>query len=239
MRLSLFISLVLTVAVAKAQVAVPGKIIRAATPAANPMNPNGDAFITTTGVAFTGPLDETQFEVPFSPITQYEAEPGDDNDIKESTGCDNYEMVEDAARGANTAYYYTADPDGIRNNGDELVLFRFRVARWDNGSAAFSILIDTDNRFGFTGPTRDPNAVAGNPGFELEVVLIKTSDVAAGIKVSYCSFNASTGLAVVALNDCIPTVSSAIIEIRKAAFRKSTGVTSMWKAKPDSHFDAA
>jgi gliding motility-associated-like protein len=152
---------------------VRGSILKPATPAANPMNPNGDGFITSTGGAFTGPLDETEFEIPYVPIAQYQAEPETDNQY--SKGCAIYEMVDDGALGAESAYYYTRDPDQIPNNGDEQILFRWRLASWQNGATAFSILIDTDNRFGFSGPAPDPNAITGNPGFEIEIVVANSN----------------------------------------------------------------
>jgi protocadherin Fat 4 len=150
---------------------IPGAIRTAAIPASNPMNPNGDAYVTSTGARFAGPLDETEFEIPYLPIAQYQAEPENDNQYPQRLGCDLYEMVDDPANNAESAYYYTRDPDGIANNGDEQVLFRWRLAGWQNGATAFSILIDTDNKFGFSGPTRDPNAVTGNPGFEIEIIV--------------------------------------------------------------------
>ena len=133
----------------------------------NPMDPNGDGYITTTGAAFKGPLDEIEFELPFIPIPAYQPEPGPDNQVP-STSCTIYELVGDAANGAESSYYYYQDPDAIPASGDERIFFRSRVARL-NGSGGLSILIDTDQKFGFTGPEQDPNAVVGNPGFELEI----------------------------------------------------------------------
>src|SRR5687768_16803373 len=144
-----------------------GSIIDPASPAANPMNPNGDAYITSTNGVFTGPLDETQFELPFRPIQQYGPESAEDNQA--SGGCSILELVDDQVNGAESAYYYYKDPDGIANNGDEIIIFRFRLAKFTNGSTGFSILFDLDNKFGFSGPAADPNAIVGNPGFEREV----------------------------------------------------------------------
>ena len=50
-------------------------------------------------------------------------------------------------------------------------MFRFRLGGTANNSKGYSILIDTDQKFGATGPEADPNYVPGNPGFEIEVVL--------------------------------------------------------------------
>ena len=46
-----------------------------------PLDPNGDEWITSTGAAFTGPLDETEFELPFIPIPEYQPEPVPDNQV--------------------------------------------------------------------------------------------------------------------------------------------------------------
>ena len=135
---------------------ISGSILDPAAPAINPLDPNGDGFITSTGLKFTGPGDdEAEFELPFLPLQQYESEPGADNQY--TAGCEIYEIVHDESTSA--GYYFYQDPDALPDNGDERIFFRFRVARYSNGSTAFSVLIDTDYRFGFSGPERDPNAV--------------------------------------------------------------------------------
>jgi hypothetical protein len=58
---------------------VPGSVHDPASPVINPLDPNGDGFITSTGAAFTGPSDETQFELPFIAVRQCSAEPGAEN----------------------------------------------------------------------------------------------------------------------------------------------------------------
>lgn len=165
MRIYLSLMALLMCAFAHGQ--TPGAIVDAAT-LPNPLDPNGDGWITTTGSAFTGPVDETEFELPFVPIPEYQPEPVPDNQVP-STSCTMLELVGQTSTGVESTYYYYQDPDGIAGNGDERIFFRFRVARLRNSSVAFSILIDTDYKFGFTGPDADPNAVVGNPGFELEL----------------------------------------------------------------------
>src|SRR5688500_17348035 len=171
MRIQLLLLAVLMCALVHAQ---PPGAIRNATGVSNPMDPNGDGFITSTGSAFTGPLDETEFELPFIAIPAYQMEPVPDNQVPSST-CTMYELVGDAANGAESTYYYYQDPDGIPDNGDERIFFRFRIARVTNSAVGLSILIDTDQKFGFSGPDADPNALVGNPGFELEISVITSS----------------------------------------------------------------
>ncbi len=148
-----------------------GDIFTAATPATNPMDPNGDGFITTTGGFFTGAptLEESEFEITYIELPNFGTEP--DGDLQTGSNCGSTEIVENTANSSNGSYYYISDPDGIPDNGDELMLFRMRIAQNPSGAFGYSFLVDTDNLFGFAGATADPNAIAGNPGFEIEVVL--------------------------------------------------------------------
>ena len=138
MRIYLLIAL-LFAGVLHAQ--VPGSVLDPAVPAINPLNPNGDGFITSSAAAFSGPSDEAEFELAFLPVQQYQAEPAADNQF--AAGCQFYELVHDPATNADAAYFLYSNPDGIPDDGDELMLFRFRVARYSNGVTAFSFLIDT------------------------------------------------------------------------------------------------
>ena len=177
MRLYLTFSAMLVTSAIFAQVS--GSIFDPAVPAINPMDPNGDGYVTSTNVAFTGPSDETQFELPFIPLQQYEHEPAIDG----GSGCKFYDLVNDAQRNAESAYSYFKDPDGIPENGDELLILRLRLASFSTTTCTFSILIDTDYRFGFSGPEADPNAVIGNPGFEKAVSVVTSTGTSGGVRV--------------------------------------------------------
>ncbi|MES2431274.1 MAG: T9SS type A sorting domain-containing protein [Bacteroidota bacterium] len=71
----------------------------------------------------------------------------------------------------------TVDGSGfyIFNDGTNL-LVRLRMGGIVSGSKGYSLLLDTDSKFGATGPSADPNyqpattGINGNPGFELEIV---------------------------------------------------------------------
>lgn len=179
MRTGLTFIVLISPCVLQAQVA--GTIVDPAIPAVNAMNPNGDGYVTSTSAPFTGPLDETEFELPFVPFAQYQNEPSsDDPDV---AGCAFFDLVSAPSQGARSAYYYFKNPDGIADNADDLIVFRLRVAAYSTASNSFSVLIDTDYRFGFSGLEADPNAVAGNPGFEKEIVVHTNTGSTGGVKV--------------------------------------------------------
>lgn len=180
-KMGIYLSLFLAFFASYAYGQVRGSILDPAAPALNPMDPNGDGFITASGSAFVGPLDHSEFELPFLPLSQYEDEPGADNQY--APGCEFYELIAEADANVYPGYYYFRDPDGVSDNGDELIFFRFRVARFSNGATAFSILIDEDYRFGFEGAEADRNAVQGNPGFEKEVVILNHTGSDGGVWV--------------------------------------------------------
>lgn len=141
-----------------AEAHVRGSIFKSATPAINFTNPNGDGFISSTGAPFSHLLDKTKFESPYLPIVQCHAESEHDAQSDRALRYGLYQLVDDSASHAESAFDHTRDPDGITNNSDEQLLFRCRLAGWQNGTPAFGNLLDIDNNFGFSGPTRHPNA---------------------------------------------------------------------------------
>ncbi|MBT8273718.1 MAG: hypothetical protein KJO77_07925, partial [Bacteroidia bacterium] len=142
----------------------PGQIYTAASPAINPMDPNGDGWITSSAGIFTGGNELPEFEIPFNEVPQLTGEPS--SDLQTGATCAASEIVSDPGTGSAGGYYYISDPDGTPDNGDELIIFRMRIARQANGAFGYSFLFDTDLKFG----PSDPNSIAGNPGFEMEVI---------------------------------------------------------------------
>ncbi len=149
----------------KALAQTPGMIIKPAqTPGNIVLDPNLDGYVSqlTNGVqlGFTIPPDNdvAQSEIPYVPIVR----PDPTGDILRGPIGGFIEIVGTDAAGNNAIMVY--------NDGTNL-LFRFRLGGYAPNSKSYSIMIDTDQKFGFTGPNADPNAVSGNPGFELEVVL--------------------------------------------------------------------
>jgi len=142
-----------------------GVINRIATSSAGRLilDPNSDGYTSATTSGF-GSNDVTNSEITFVSVPTYSTEP-----------------YGDLRRGPNHLYSDFV-PD---NNGNGVymtyaggnLIFRYRVGSIMPGSKGYSVLIDTDNKFGATGTSADPNYVAattgtnGNPGFEIEVVL--------------------------------------------------------------------
>jgi hypothetical protein len=142
----------------------PGYIVKPAGGSGiTPLNPNGDGYISISTAGFTS-NDVTQSEIQYKLIPPA---------VKEPTS--------DIQRGPNALFtdlvqYVDGSGFYVFNDGTNL-LFRLRLGSIVSGSKGYSILIDTDQKFGNSGTTADPNYVAstsmnnGNPGFELEVTL--------------------------------------------------------------------
>jgi hypothetical protein len=149
-----------------------GVIVRAATSTAGKavLDPNSDGYTSATSSGF-GSNDVTNSEISLVSVPTYSTEP-----------------YGDLRRGPNYLYSdFVPDNNGngvyMAYSGGNLI-FRFRVGSIMSGSKGYSILIDTDNKFGATGANADPNYQAattgtnGNPGFEIEVVLETNSRIA-------------------------------------------------------------
>lgn len=164
MKKSLTFWFVLIILCLQIHAQTPGIIVRpagTAGPAVLDPNSNGYTSISTAGF---GNNDITNSEIPYKTIAPLAAEP---------TG--------DLLRGPSGKYsdiVKTFDGSGfyLYTNGTNL-LCRLRIGGIVSGSKGYSILIDTDQKFGATGPYADPNFQAatngnnGNPGFEFEIVL--------------------------------------------------------------------
>lgn len=127
------------------------------------LDPNGDGYTSATTAGF-GTSDVANSEIPYTSIPSFSAEPF--GDLRRGPNHLYSDFVPDA--GNNGVYLYY--------NGTQL-LFRFRLGSVMSGSKGYSVMIDTDNKFGSSGANADPNylpattGVNGNPGFEIEVVL--------------------------------------------------------------------
>ena len=149
-----------------AQTPTPGIIFKPATagkPGGDILDPNGDGYVSATPVGFTAAAGDlgAQSEIPYKYLPQrVMVEPNADLRVGPSN---KFTDFADVPGGGNSVGFYV---DGSNN-----YMFRFRLGGSAPNSKGYSIAIDTDNKFGFSGPNADPNAVAHNPGFEMEILL--------------------------------------------------------------------
>lgn len=142
----------------------PGMIIKPATGVgAGVLDPDRDGYVSkTTGgiqIGFTDPLlDVIESEIPYVAIIR----PDPLKDILRGPTGGFCEIVGVDAAGNNAILVYK---DAIN------IYFRFRLGGYAPNSKSYSLLIDTDGKFGFTGINADPHAISGNPGFEAEITL--------------------------------------------------------------------
>jgi len=136
----------------------------AGTPGAAVLDPNNDGYVSATATGFSGTNDlGTASEIPYRYLPQVVAprEPMADLRVGPSTKFTDFADV--SPNGGNSVGFF------VDANGN--YMFRFRLGGAAPNSKSYSVAIDTDNKFGFTGPNADPNAVLGNPGFEMEINL--------------------------------------------------------------------
>jgi hypothetical protein len=152
---------------------LPGYINRTATSVAGRavLDPNGDGFSSATTAGFGLPSDQATSEIIYSGIRSYSIEPGGDISSGPAGGFSDF--VQD---GSNIGFYQYFNATNW--------LFRFRLGSIVAGGKGYSVLIDTDSKFGASGAAADPNYVPstsntnGNPGFEIEIVLETNSRIA-------------------------------------------------------------
>src|SRR6185369_11330799 len=141
----------------------PGIIVRPAGGAGvSVLDPNGDGFTSSSNSGFTT-SDIVQSEIAFKAMSPVISEPT--NDLLRGPGDKFTDIVT------------SATDKGLYVYGDGTnLLFRLRMGGIVSGSKGYSVMIDTDNKFGAAGPYADPNFIpkttgtSGNPGFEIEVV---------------------------------------------------------------------
>lgn len=145
---------------------LPGFINRPATSGAGRLilDPNGDGYTSATNAGF-GNDDVANSELQYYGIRAYSIEPF--GDLRRGPNHGFTDFVPDAS--GNGVYH--------RFSAAQNMMFRMRLGGIVPGSKGYSILMDTDGKFGATGPNADPNFQAtttgtnGNPGFEIEIVL--------------------------------------------------------------------
>jgi hypothetical protein len=163
--LGVFILCGLTAMSGWAQTPTPGLIFKPATtgtPGAGVLDPNSDGYVSATAAGFTGGNDlGAASELPYRYLPQRAtSEPMSDVRVGPNT---KFTDIADVPGGGSAVGFYV--------DGNSNYMFRFRLGGAAPNSKGYSIAIDTDNKFGFSGPNADPDAVAGNPGFEMEILL--------------------------------------------------------------------
>jgi len=135
----------------------PGVIYKKTVPLNNILDINGDGYVSQDTLGFIS-NDLSESEINYVPIPVLESEP--DSDPISGPNCSYNDIVESGSK----------DPVMIYFDGTNL-LFRFRLSGTAANAKGYSILVDSDEKFGFYGNEADPDAVIGNPGFEFEIVL--------------------------------------------------------------------
>jgi hypothetical protein len=122
------------------------------------LDPDFNGYVSTSSAGFVS-NDETESEIPYVEIPGLVSEP-----ISDPLAGPNCSFVDIVTSTDESSVYTYLDAN---NN----YLFRFRLGGMAPNSKGYSILIDTDQKIGFSGPNADVNAVSGNPGFEIEISL--------------------------------------------------------------------
>jgi gliding motility-associated-like protein len=123
------------------------------------MDPNQDGFVSATPLGFSNDgYNVDEFEIPMFGIPIYsDGEVLNDNQVGPKCGTTDI-TVDSKGYGA-----YVVKDDGGN------VIFRFRIADDRPSVEAYTILLDTDGKVG----SEDPNSTPENPGFEVDITLIK------------------------------------------------------------------
>jgi hypothetical protein len=158
---------------AAAQTYVPGQVIRPATNAGRAiLDPDLNDFVSATTSGYSSTIDTGTAvnEIYYRPVKAYGGEPH--SDLRRGADHKFTDFVPDAS---NNGVYLNWSTGG--SDATTYLRIRMRMGSTIPGAKGFSLLIDTDNKYGATGANADPNYVAkttginGNPGYELEVVL--------------------------------------------------------------------
>ncbi|MEI6948012.1 hypothetical protein V9K67_12515 [Paraflavisolibacter sp. H34] len=146
----------------------PGLIIQPPTNTRSAvLDPNQDGYTSATTSGFSSSdVGAGNSEIPYKTVPPFVVEPT--SDLLRGPNTRFTDLVR-SADGTESGFY-------IYNDGTN-ILFRLRLGSIVSGAKGYSILLDTDLKFGGSGPYADPNyrpattGINGNPGFELEIVL--------------------------------------------------------------------
>jgi hypothetical protein len=102
--------------------------------------------------------DVAESELPFVPMAFLQTEIS--ADMLTGPSCGFTDFIDNGSETPAMVYYDNTN-----------LLFRFRLGNALPNAKGYSVLIDTDQKMGYTGPNADPNATSSNPGFEIEISL--------------------------------------------------------------------
>ena len=148
----------------------PGLIFKPAVNGGNKvLDPNGDGYVSKQATGFVGTNDErgTYSEIPYHPFPTMTNEVV--GDLVTGTSGGHTDFVPSQSIGA------TGSPLAAYFDGTNL-MFRVRIGKQSTASKGYSIMIDTDEKFGNLVSGSTPSNTP-NPGFEFEVVLASNFDV--------------------------------------------------------------
>lgn len=136
-----------------------GKIIKPATTSV--MDPNNDGYVSVTDQGFSNDgYNVDEFEIKMFGIPKV----GSGDTLADNQAGPKCGITDITVDNKGYGVY------GVIDNSDNLI-FRFRLGTNNPSVEAYTILVDTDGRMG----TDDPNSTPDNPGFEIDITLIKNS----------------------------------------------------------------
>lgn len=134
------------------------------------LDPNLDGYTSLTTAGFSGLDDQTSAasEIVFKKMTLFYEPPAD---LGAGPNCNYTDFVRDTIN----ANMNSAGGNFLDANNNWI--FRLRLGTYSPNTKSYSILIDTDGKFGNSGPNADAQYVEGNPGFEIEILLSTNNGV--------------------------------------------------------------
>ncbi len=127
------------------------------------MDPNGDSFVSVSTAGFSNDgynVDEFELKMFGIPIV------GSGDSLADNQAGAKCGITDITVDNKGYGVY------GVIDNNDNLI-FRFRLGTTNNSVEAYTILIDTDGKMGLGD---DPNATPENPGFEIDITLVKNQN---------------------------------------------------------------
>jgi hypothetical protein len=138
------------------------------------LGPNGDGYISSSATGFTAAVQGS----PGDDVPEFESGDTGVNGWKSFPTIGSGEVLRDIRSGPDEGFTdFSVTNDGtatyFRYDGTNMI-FRFRLADYRPNSKGYTVLIDTDSKFG---SGKDAEYSSENPGFEVAIVLKDKQDV--------------------------------------------------------------